>query len=68
MKEDIGLIAQQVGDVFPEIVRTSGDGYLSIRDRSLFSILIKSIKEQQELIENQETRIKYLESLILQNK
>jgi hypothetical protein len=44
------LIAQNVQEVIPELVREGQDGYLSLRDRGLFAILIEAIKEQQNQI------------------
>lgn len=40
-----GLIAQQVQSVFPELVTTDADGYLSVDYISMIPILIESIKE-----------------------
>jgi hypothetical protein len=51
INNDIGLIAQNVQEVFPDLVRESEDGYLSLRDRGLFAILIEAIKEQQNQID-----------------
>jgi hypothetical protein len=52
LKEDIGLIAQEVQEVFPELVREGSDGCLAIRERGLTAILIQAIKEQQKQIDN----------------
>jgi hypothetical protein len=51
INNDIGLIAQNVQEVFPDLVREGEDGYLSLRDRGLFAILIEAIKEQQNQID-----------------
>jgi Chaperone of endosialidase len=47
---DIGLIAQDVQKIFPEVV-SEKDGYLGIDYGKLVPVLIESIKEQQKQIE-----------------
>jgi hypothetical protein len=49
---DIGLIAQDVQKIVPDVVYTKGDGYLAIRYEKLVPLLIQAIKEQQLQIEN----------------
>ena len=46
-KKHIGLIAQEVEKVVPEVVNTENDGnnYLSVSYGNLVSLLIESIKE-----------------------
>ena len=56
-KRDIGLIAQEVEKVFPEIVSEDSIGYKQIAYYKLIPILIESIKEQQILIEELQKRI-----------
>ncbi len=65
----IGLIAQEVERVYPELVTVDADGYRSIDYASLTPILLEAIKEQQVSItalqeQNSELmeRIKALES------
>lgn len=53
----IGLIAQDVEKVIPEVVSESEDGYKSIDYARLVSVLIESIKEQQEQIETLSKKI-----------
>jgi hypothetical protein len=48
-----GLIAQEVMEVFPDLVWRDMDGYLAINYVGLIPILIESIKEQQVHIETQ---------------
>ena len=61
IKEDIGVIAQEVEEVAPELVRTNEEtGMKSVRYQGLTAILIEAIKEQQKQIDE----LKYL----LQNK
>jgi hypothetical protein len=49
--KQLGLIAQEVENVFPELVRTDMDGYKSISYEKLTVILIQGMKEQQKQIE-----------------
>jgi hypothetical protein len=56
-KKDIGLIAQEIEDVFPEIVNTNGDGIKSVAYSNLVSVLVEAVKEQQDKIDIQEERI-----------
>jgi len=41
----IGLIAQEVQEVLPEIVSADDNGYLSIRYNNVVGVLIEAIKE-----------------------
>jgi trimeric autotransporter adhesin len=50
---EIGLIAQEVERVFPEVVSETNNGYKAIAYDGLIAILIEAIKEQQEVIEKQ---------------
>ncbi len=48
---DIGLIAQDVAEVFPEIIFTNkNDGYMGVNYSRLPSLLVSAIQEQQDLI------------------
>ncbi len=53
----IGLIAQEVAQIYPEAVETRYDGYLSVNYSSLIPVLIEATKEQQTIIDNQEEEI-----------
>lgn len=56
--EDIGLIAQEVEEVFPEMVKTGEDGVKKVRyDISLQMRVIKALQEQQVIIEDQQSQI-----------
>jgi hypothetical protein len=52
--EKIGLLAQEIQKIFPELVKQSGDdkGTLSVNYQGLIPILINAIKEQQKQIED----------------
>lgn len=47
----IGLIAQEVEKVLPELVNTAPDGYKSVEYANLVAILIEAIKQQQKQID-----------------
>jgi hypothetical protein len=49
----IGLLAQEIEEVFPELVREAEDkdGTLSVNYQGLIPVLINAIKEQQDQIE-----------------
>ena len=49
--EDIGVVAQEVADVFPELAREGEDGWMSVRYQGLTAVLIEAVKEQQKQIE-----------------
>lgn len=53
----IGLIAQEVEDVLPELVVTDSDGYKSVAYANLVAVLIEAVKEQQNQIANQQDQI-----------
>ena len=47
-----GLIAQEVEDVFPELVKTDENGYKAISYEKLSVVLVEAVKEQQYHIES----------------
>jgi hypothetical protein len=60
-KDQIGLIAQEVQEIFPEIVSEREDGTLGIRYTELIPVLIKAVQEQQAEIDDLNARIETLE-------
>ena len=42
---DIGVIAQEIEEVFPSLVRENDNGYKQVRYEKLISVLIEAIKE-----------------------
>jgi hypothetical protein len=55
--KDIGLIAQQVQKIAPEIVETRETGYLAIKYEKIIPLLIGAINEQQEKINLLEAQV-----------
>lgn len=59
----VGLIAQEVEEVLPELVTTDSEtGLKSVQYGNLVAPLIEAVKEQQRQIQELETRIELLES------
>ena len=48
---DIGVIAQEVEEVLPEVVHTRDNGYKAVKYEKIVPLLIQAIKEQQKQIE-----------------
>lgn len=59
---DIGLIAQDVEAVIPEVVHTDSNGYKSLSYDRLVPVLVEAIKEQQQIIKRLETEVGKLKS------
>jgi len=53
----IGLIAQEVEKIVPEVVNTDANGYKAVEYANLIAYLIEAMKEQQNIIEDQRTQI-----------
>ena len=61
--DQIGLIAQDVESVFPELVQDDEEGYKSVRYQHLTAILVEAIKEQNALIQTLSAKVAALEAL-----
>lgn len=57
----IGLIAQNVETVLPELVATDAEGNKSVAYQNMVSVLIEAVKEQQQMIEEMKKKIDRLE-------
>jgi len=62
-KEKIGLLAQDVQAVFPELVEKNGE-FMSVNYQALIPILISSVNEQTKRNESLKQRIETLKSKI----
>jgi hypothetical protein len=60
-KRNLGFIAQEVKEVFPELVGVAPDGMFSVEYTGLIAPLVKAIQEQQALITQLTARITALE-------
>lgn len=56
--DQIGLLAQDVGEVFPELVSRDGEGYLALDYPKLTAVLLKGLQEQQATIEQQRAALR----------
>jgi hypothetical protein len=61
-KSQVGLIAQDVQAVLPEVITEDAEGYLGIRYTETIPLLVAAIQEQQTTIEALEARITALEA------
>ncbi|HRS18098.1 MAG TPA: tail fiber domain-containing protein [Bacteroidales bacterium] len=57
----IGLIAQEVEKVLPELVITDDTGYKAVEYANIVAVLIEAIKEQQAIIDAQKLEIEKLQ-------
>ena len=63
-RKEIGLLAQDVELVYPELVSSDAKGMLSVNYQALSAILINGVKDQETRIAKQEERIVKLEILV----
>jgi hypothetical protein len=61
-KEQIGLIAQEVKEVLPQIVSQGSDGMYSLDYAHLTPVLISAVKKQQQEIKSLKDRLAKLEA------
>ena len=54
---DVGVIAQEIEKVLPEVVVTRGNGYKAVRYEKIVALLIQAIKEQQSQIDDLQSRL-----------
>jgi len=54
--KDVGVVAQEIQSVLPEIVASRANGYLGVKYEKIVPLLIESIKELQEKIEKIEQK------------
>jgi hypothetical protein len=55
---DVGVIAQEIEEVLPELVGTRGDGYKGVKYEKLTALLIQSNKELIARVEELESKLK----------
>jgi polygalacturonase len=63
-ENEIGVIAQEVQEVLPQIVREKGDGYLGVDYEKIVALLIEGVKYQQGEIEELKIEIIKLNQII----
>jgi hypothetical protein len=62
--KSLGFIAQEMREIYPEVVHLTHDGYYYIIYNELNSVLVEGIKEQQVFIDDLENTITQLENLL----
>jgi len=50
--KDIGVVAQEIQEILPEIVATRANGYLGVKYEKIVPLLIESIKELKKEVED----------------
>jgi hypothetical protein len=65
-EEKIGVIAQEILEVLPQVVSKDENGMYSVAYGNMAGLFIEAIKEQQHHIESLEDRIQKLEQLLTQ--
>ena len=66
-RQTIGVLAQDIQEVFPELVTTDDNDMLAVNYQGLVPVLINALKEQQaeiDKLKEQEERIARLEAMI----
>ncbi len=56
-KEQIGLIAQELKEVFPQLVTEDKDGYMAVNYQGMIPVLLEGIKESNALNKEQAQQI-----------
>ncbi|OON70014.1 tail fiber domain-containing protein [Hymenobacter sp. CRA2] len=54
--KQVGMLAQEVEKIYPELVSTDAEGYKAVNYAQLTPVLLEAIKEQQQQIEALKTR------------
>ena len=57
----VGVIAQQIKEILPEVVSEDDKGYLSVAYGGIVPVLVEAVKEQNKIIAKLEERISILE-------
>lgn len=58
-----GFIAQELENIFPEVVKTESDGYKSVNYNGMIPVMVEAIKEQQKII----NELKYVNENLKKN-
>lgn len=61
---EVGLIAQEVEKIIPQVVSTNADGFKSVDYARLVPLLIEAVKEQQLQRKEDQQRIERLEKIV----
>jgi len=66
--KQIGLIAQELQKVFPELVTMGDNGFLKVNYTQLTAVLLQAIKEQQLLISHQQKEFNEIKKQVAKQK
>lgn len=66
MEPDFGFIAQEIKEVFPELIVEDDSGYLNVKYVRIIPILVEAIKEQQKIIDSMQQRFVEERSLMME--
>ena len=61
-KQKIGVLAQEIKEVFPELVSEDDNEMLAVNYQGLVPVLINALKEQDKIIKRQEERLTNIEN------
>ncbi len=64
-KQKIGVLAQEIKEVFPELVSEDNNEMLAVNYQGLVPVLINALKEQDAKMKEQEKKINRLEKILL---
>lgn len=60
----IGVVAQEIEEVIPEVVVTGIDGIKSVAYQNIVAVLIEAIKEQNKSIEDLKKQVEELKKMM----
>jgi hypothetical protein len=63
-EREIGVIAQEIEEVFPELVSTSPEGYKQVKYAGLIGVLLQAVKELKAENDRLAERVAALEKLL----
>ena len=64
-KQKIGVLAQEIKEVFPELVSEDDNEMLAVNYQGLVPVLINALKEQDKIIKTQEERLSKIEEVLV---
>ena len=62
-KPQIGFLAQELEQVYPQLVKTREDGFKAVNYSHLVPVLVEAIKEQQSMIADLQAKVNSLQGI-----